>query len=252
MTSLAKPSNASVPLDGSWVNVGEGPLRLTLVSPNNAILVAANPTAPDGSFTGDCYVLIPGSNPVDFDDDVLVWAKAKGTPDQTKPISVLLQPLISAPVITSSETRQPGGSPEGTALTYTAGQSIGGAFVIPGALGNSAGLLRSILLKSSSVQTSEFDLYLFSQKPATVFADGAALPTLVPADVPLVLGVFKLTEVDSSLGVSVYQLNDINQMIVAPGGSIYAVLVPKGAATLSAASDISITLGIQQGSSGGL
>jgi hypothetical protein len=249
MTSLSKPTNVSIPLDGSWLNVGEGPLRLTLVSFNNSILVAANAVAPDNTFTGDVFVANPGSNHIDF-DDVTVWVKAKGTPDQTKPISVLLQPLVDAPVSTSPETRQPTATPAAVAKTYSAGQSIGGAFAIPGAIGNAAGLLRSILIKSMTVLTGELDLYLFSQKPSTGFADAAALGTLVPGDLALLLGLFKLSAVDSSLGVSVYQLNDINQMVVAVGGTVYGVLVPKGAVALENPTDITVSLGIQQGSGG--
>lgn len=249
MTSLTKPTNASIPLDGSWVNVGEGPLRLTLVSPNNSILIAANATAPDDTFTGDVYVATPGSNSIDF-ADVQVWVKAKGTPDQTKTISVLLQPLVDAPVLVSAENRQPSASPDAVAKSYTAGQSIGGAFAISGAIGNGGGLLRSILVKSATVLTGELDLYLFSQKPSTGFADAAALGTLVPGDIGLLLGKFALTEVDSSLGVSVYQLNDINQMLVAAGGTVYCVLVAKGAVALDNATDITVSLGIQQGSGG--
>ena len=250
MTSLSKPTNASIPLDGSWVNVGEGPLRLTLASFNNSILVAANATAPDNTFTGDVFVANPGSNPIDFDTDVQVWVKAKGTPDQTKPISVLLQPLIDAPVISAAETRQPSAMLDAVALTYAAGQSIGGVFPIPAAIGNAAGLLRSLLLKAASGANPEYDLYLFSQKPTTAFADGAALPALLPADLPLLLGVFKFTAPDSALSVGLYQLNDVNQMVVGVGGTLYGVLVPKGAVTLTKATDITITLGIAQASGG--
>lgn len=253
MTSLSKPTNVSVPLDGSWVQVGEGPLRLTLVSPNNSILVAANATAPDNTFTGDVYLAKPGSNPIDFDSDVVVWAKARGTPDQTKPILVLLEPLIDAPVIVAAETRQPSAVPVATKLSYTAGQAIGGVFPIPGSLGNAAGLLRSILIKSLTEISGEIDLHLFSQKPvASAFADGSTAGPLEADDASFYLGVFKFPTADTSLGISVWQLNGINQMLAAAGGTLWAVLVPKGAVTLASASDISVTIGIQQGGGGGL
>jgi hypothetical protein len=250
MTSLSKPTNVSVPLDGSWVQVGEGPLRLTLVSPNNSILVAAHATAPDNTFAGDVFVAQPGHNPIDFDTDVVIWAKAKGTPDQSKPIIVLLQPLVDAPLVISAENRQPGAVVPATAKSYTAGQAIGGAFPIPGALGNGGGLLRSILIKSVTEFSGELDLHLFSYNPvASAFADGSTAGPLEPADVPYYLGVFKLPTADTSLGISVWQLNDINQMLVAAAGVVYGVLVPKGAVALNASTDISVTLGIQQGGS---
>lgn len=250
MTSLLKPTNVSVPLDGSWVQVGEGPLRLTLVSPNNSILVAANATAPDNTFTGDVFVAQPGSNPIDFDFDVVIWVKARGTPDQTKAINVLLEPLVDAPLVISAENRQPGLVLTATAKNYSAGQAIGGAFAIAGALGNGGGLLRSILIKSVTEFSGELDLHLFSYNPAaSAFADGSTAGPLEVADVPYYLGMFKLPTADTSLGISVWQLNDINQMLVAAAGVVYGVLVPKGAVALNAATDISVTLGIQQGGS---
>lgn len=250
MTSLSKPTNVNIPLDGSWVQVGEGPLRLTLVSPNNSILAAGNATAPDNTFMGDVFIANPGSNPIDFDTDVAVWVKAKGTPDQSKPISVLLEPLIDAPLILSPENRQPGAVVPAIAKNYTAGQAIGGVFPIPGALGNGGGLLRSILIKSITEFTGELDLHLFSQEPvASAFADAATAGPLEAADVPFYLGMFKLATPDTSLSISAWQLNDINQMLVAGAGVIYGVLVPKGAVALAASTDITVTLGIQQGGS---
>jgi len=240
--------NVTIPLDGSWVNVGEGPLRITLASPNNSILVAGNAVAPPAEFEGDVYVMNPGGNYIDF-DDVQVWVKARGTPDQTKPILVVLQPLVDQPAYIGAENRQPTAIPQATAKTYTAGQAIGGVFQIPGSLGNGAGLLRSILVKSVTEITGDLDLHLFSQKPAaSAFADASTAGPLDPADVPFYLGTFHLTEVDTALGVSVWQLNGINQMLVAAvGGVLYGVLVAKGAVVLDNATDISVSLGFQQG-----
>lgn len=252
MTSITKAINVQIPLDGTWVNVGEGPLRLSIASPINSVVVATGEIAPGDDYTGDAFILKPGSNPIDF-EDVNVWVKARGTPEMNQPIWVTALPLVEAPVVIDSGNRLPGASPTATKLTYSAGQSIGGAFPIVGALGNAAGLLRSISVKSVTELTGEIDLHLFSQNPvASGFADGETAGPLEAADVPFYLGVFALTEVSSSLGVSIWQSNGIDQMVVAGTGVLFGVLVPKGSVTLDAATDITVSLGIQQFGGGGL
>lgn len=247
MTTPTQPTLVPVPF-GSWVNLGTGPLRLAVAGVAVSLSIAQNATAPDNTFTGDVFAVGPDTGVVEFDATMDVWAKIRGTDTPLAPVSVLVTPVpVVTPTEPGAENELPTGVPALKPLYgYVDGRVMGGIFEIANALGNSAGLLRSISIKSASAQASTLSLILFSEKPAnTIFLDGTAVSNLNFKDVPLLLGVYKFGAPSNNMGTSLYQLNDINQMVVAGAGSIYGLLVADGSFNFPGASDLSVALGIE-------
>ena len=247
MTTPTQPTLVPVPF-GSWVNLGTGPLQLAVVGVAVSLSIAQNATAPDNTFTGDVFAVGPNTGVVEFDGTTDVWAKIRGTDTPLAPVSVLVTPVpVVTPTEPGAENELPTGSPVLTPrYGYVDERLLGGVFEIPNALGNAAGLLRSISIKSASAQSSALTLILFSQKPAnTVFIDATTGSNLDIRDLPLLLGVYKFGLPSNNMATSLYQLNDINQMVVAGAGSLYGLLVANGSFNFPGASDMSVSLGIE-------
>ncbi|WP_027162335.1 hypothetical protein [Mesorhizobium sp. WSM1293] len=137
--------------------------------------------------------------------------------------------------------------PPVTAGAYTAGFVIGGIIAFPGVLpATFNGILESLTLKfKGTVQTTEFDVAIFSGSPAGTFADHGA-PAIAAADSAILLGVFPMTANQSPLGThTVYNLDGIAKQIVATSTSLYAVVITKNVPVNPASfSDMSLRIGV--------
>jgi hypothetical protein len=137
--------------------------------------------------------------------------------------------------------------PAVTAGAYTAGFVVGGIMTFANILPASfIADLQSIALKfKGTLQTTEFDVAIFSASPAGTFADHGA-PAIVAADTALLLGVFPLTANLSPLGThTVYSLDGLSKMIVGSSTSLFAVVISKIVPVAPAStSDMSLRLGV--------
>lgn len=159
-------------------------------------------------------------------------------------LNVKLQP--NASVVATGSGASVEVVPAVTAGAYTAGYVIGGVMQFAGLLPPSFnGVLESLTLKfKGSVQTTEFDVALFSAAPAGTFNDNAA-PVIAASDSAILLGVFQLTSAFSGLGThTVYSLDGIAKQIVGLSWSLFAVVISKSVPVNPASvSDMSLRLG---------
>jgi hypothetical protein len=123
------------------------------------------------------------------------------------------------------------------ASAYVANNVVGGLLTFNNF--PSAGSIRSAHLKMASVQTAEFDLYLFNALPnLTTWTDKTA-PAINAGDVTKLVGILKFTANASGLGThTIYNLDSIGRTTVPGVNTIYGVLVTKGTPTFTATSDI--------------
>jgi cellobiose-specific phosphotransferase system component IIC len=135
--------------------------------------------------------------------------------------------------------------PKVTASAYTAGNVIGGIVAFPAALPATLnGILNTITVQFGSVQTAEIDVAVFIGQPSGTYADKGA-PSIVAADIPLLVGIFALTANKSSLGThTVYNLNGIGQQVNGLSMSLFAVPIAVAALTPASISDLQVTLGV--------
>lgn len=218
----------------AWTKVGDGH---TDVSFEGYELVFADSI--DGIEITESFIVQPtgagASATLRFDNGV--WAKMRMSTDKTVT-------LLAKPSTTAAPYEQPSPDVRVTpGVQYAAGQSVGGILAMTGVMGTwPAATLISAVLRSKSVQTAAFKLYLFAKRPKTAFTDRGAI-ALDPVDAPLLLGVVSLANPDSALGVSLYQTLDINLGLIA-SNTVYALLVPQGALTFQNADDLSLELGV--------
>ncbi|WP_457152652.1 hypothetical protein [Mesorhizobium sp. P5_C1] len=137
--------------------------------------------------------------------------------------------------------------PPVTVGAYTAGFVIGGVIAFANVLpATFTGILESLTLKfKGTLQTTEFDVAIFSAAPAGAFADHAA-PVIAAADSALLLGVYPMTASLSPLGThTVYTLDGIAKQIVGSSTSLFAVVTTKTipVAPLSV-SEMSLRMGV--------
>jgi hypothetical protein len=137
----------------------------------------------------------------------------------------------------------------GSTSAYSAGDVVGGVLTFSNALnGLGQAVIQSLTLRSKSVQTAGFKLYVFSANPSnTTWTDNAA-PSLNAADLPSLLGVYSLTTADSGLGtMTIYNLDGIGKTVEVndlsvntPARDLYGVIVTTGTPTLTTATDLTV------------
>lgn len=137
--------------------------------------------------------------------------------------------------------------PTVTAGAYLAGKQIGGIMTFANILPASFnGILESLVLKfKGTVQTTEFDVAIFSASPAGTFSDNTA-PAIATADTALLLGIFPMTANQSTLGThTIYTLNGIAEQIIGSSTSLFAVVTTKSAPVNPASTtDMSLRIGV--------
>ncbi len=135
-----------------------------------------------------------------------------------------------------------------TAGAYTAGKEMGQILTFANILpANFIGTLASISLKfKGTVQTTEFDVAIFSASPAGTFSDNAT-PVIAAADTALLIDVFPMVANFSNLGThTIYSLNGIGKKIVGSSTSLFAVVTTKGVPTNPAStSEMSLRIGME-------
>ena len=139
-------------------------------------------------------------------------------------------------------------TPTVTAAAYTAGNVVGGLLTFTNVFGQSLrGTLTDILVKSKSVQTTTYKLYLFSQQPsASTWTDKAA-PAINAADLPYLLGVYTSGAADSGLGTETSnQLNNIASNIRSNSQNLYGILVCAATPTYASTSDVTVSVRVLQ------
>jgi hypothetical protein len=155
-------------------------------------------------------------------------------------------------ILVTGRTGQPTATPTVTsASAYTAGNLVGGLMTFTNcfASGLTSGVLQSVVIKSKSVQTTTFKLYIFSQQPTnTVWTDKTA-PNINALDLPFLIDIFLFAAPDSGLGtMTIYTQDGLGKSIAntANGQNLWGLLVTTGTPTFSSTSDVSVTLGILQ------
>lgn len=139
-------------------------------------------------------------------------------------------------------------TPTVTAGAYTAGNVVGGLLHFTNVFGPSfSGTLTDILVKSKSVQTTTYKLYLFSQQPsASTWTDKAA-PAINAADLPYLLGVWTSGAADSGLGTeTTNQLDNVASAIHSTAQDLYGVLVCVATPTYASTSDVTVSVRVRQ------
>lgn len=134
--------------------------------------------------------------------------------------------------------------------TYSAGNEVGGLMTFTG-IGrdpNSSGVVQDVTILSKTVQTGEFDLYIFNSNPtASTWADKTA-PGITGADKLALIGVVKMTKNYSGLGTHTMYKPDETTFAPIPfsGANLYGVLITPGvpSAQFGTTSDLSVILGV--------
>ena len=241
-------TNVVVPF-GSWVQLGTGPLLVELLTLANPVTVVVSEDAPAVDYTGNQFNLVFGGARATcrVTSDLAVWAKVTTVTDDgsINMVGVALPGLVTAPVPTP-----PTAVPNiGTVTAFAPGAAIGGLLTLSGVASGTSAFLRSIVLTFPSVQTSDMKLYLFTQAPPNSTITNGDVLALDPRDANTLLGSFTLTDPDSSLGVTVYNLRGIEQVLSGFASQVYGVLVPVADVTLTAPEDattpiLTLSLGI--------
>jgi hypothetical protein len=141
-----------------------------------------------------------------------------------------------------------------TALTvtassaYTTGNVVGGKITFSSALLTAgSGVLESISLRSKSVQTATFTLFLFDSNPTNTTWTDKTAPSINVNDIPFLVGAFQLSSFSSGLGThTIYMLNGISQTLAAGATTLYGILIVTGTPTFTATTDLTLALGILQ------
>lgn len=139
-------------------------------------------------------------------------------------------------------------------IPYTAGNQVGGLMTFSSAVNSItySGVIDSIVIKSKSVQTSGFNLYLFKTNPTSSTWTDKITPAINASDIPYLIGVYSFDATDDSgLGtITLYQSSSTfgngnsPKAIVLTSSNLYGVLVATGTPTFNSTSDISVTVNI--------
>lgn len=132
-------------------------------------------------------------------------------------------------------------------VSYSAGWVIGGiitfANILPASL---TATLETIILKfKASVQTTEFDVGIFTSSPVGSFSDHGS-PSIDTTDTARLLGIYRLIAVQSCFGThSIYTLSGIDTELSGATQSLFAVVITKSIPTNPATtSDMSLRIGV--------
>ncbi len=139
-------------------------------------------------------------------------------------------------------------TPAVSAAAYSAGNVVGGKLTFQNVFGPSfSGELTDILVKSKSVQTTGYVLYLFSQDPTNSTWTNKAAPAINAADLPYLLGAYTLGASDSGLGTeTTNQLTAIKSQIFSTSQNLYGILTCVATPTYASTSDITVSVRVRQ------
>lgn len=204
--------------------------------------------SPDGStWTTLNTITTAGSYPVAYGAYILVRARISvmGSGFFTVVMGATLAPTGVTVLGQVSDTAL---TPAVTAGAYVAGNVVGGLLHFSNVFGPAfSGTLTDILVRSKSIQTTGYNLFLFSQNPThSTWTDHAA-PSLNVADLPYLLGQWSLTTANSGLGTeTTNQLDAINSAIESVNQDLYGILTCVATPTFASTSDITVSVRVRQ------
>lgn len=153
--------------------------------------------------------------------------------------------LVRAGGITAMSTL----SPTVTAVTYTAGQGVGGLLTFANAmrLNVNSGIVQSVQAAIAASVTGSFDLFLFNANPSASTVGNAATFAVAAADAPKLLGVVHLTDV-TAMGAAFTLFQALGQAIpcATAARDLFAVLVARSSITMPSTSALTVNLNIMQ------
>lgn len=188
-----------------------------------------------------------GSYPVTYGAYLLVRARISVKGAGSFAVT-LTQTLAAVGVTVLQPVSNVAVAPTVTAGAYSAGDIVGGKLTFSNVFGPSfTGTLTDILVKSKSVQTTGYVLYLFSQNPSNTTWTDNGVPAINAADLPYLLGAFTLGAADSGLGTeTTNQLNSIDTEIFSTTQNLYGVLTCVATPTYTSTSDITVSVRVRQ------
>src|SRR6266704_434002 len=255
-------SAASLPLPAGAATSAKQPALGTVGSPSVDVLTiqgsssatpipmsAASLPLPAGAATSAKQPAL-GTVGTPSADVLTIQGSSSATPI---PVSIATAPAL---VASTANIGNVGGKTAkiATALTvtassaYTTGNVVGGKITFSSALLTAgSGVLESISLRSKSVQTATFTLFLFDSNPTNTTWTDKTAPSINVADIPFLVGAYQLSSYSSGLGThTIYTLNGISQALAAGATTLYGILVVAGTPTFTATTDLTVVLGILQ------
>lgn len=170
-----------------------------------------------------------------------------------KKILALIFLLPSLALAQNGNARLVSVTPTIEAAAYATGDVIGGKLTFTNALQQTvaSGYAVSAMISDKAAQAVDLDLVLFRQDPSsTTFTENAALD-INDADLSKVLGVINFASASrfAFADNSVHYVGSLALPIegrssTGMSGTIYGVLVSRGAPTFASTSDLTITIGV--------
>lgn len=138
------------------------------------------------------------------------------------------------------------------AAAYASGDVVGGLLEIrvSGPMQGVGALLAAVILTDLAKQSIAIDLILFGENPSgSTFTENGAI-TIADADLPKYIGTVHVTDytafADNSAATATPNTPGSNlpiSVVLPPSGSLYGVLVVRGAPTYASTSDLKLRLG---------
>jgi hypothetical protein len=160
----------------------------------------------------------------------------------------LTQTLAATGVVVLGQVADVAVTPTVALTAYSAGNVVGGKLTFSNVFGPSfSGTLTDILVKSKSVQTTGYTLFLFSQNPTNSTWTDKAAPAINALDLPYLLGAFALGSSNSGLGTETTNQTDaINAAISSVNQNLYGILACVATPTYLSASDVTVSVRVRQ------
>lgn len=207
----------------------------------------------EGSIDAQSYstlqtVTAAGTYPIAFGANQIVRARisVQGNASFTVTMDEVLAPAGFTVLGQVSDTAV---TPTITASSaYTAGDIVGGKLTFSNVFGPAfSGTLTDILVKSKSVQTTGYTLFLFSQNPTATTWTNKTQPAINAADLPFLLGAFALGAANSGLGTETTNQTDaINAIIRSVDQNLYGILTCVATPTYGSTSDLTISIRVRK------
>ena len=134
---------------------------------------------------------------------------------------------------------------ETASSAYVAGNEVGSLMTFSSAVGTAgSGVIESLHVVATSVQTTGLKLYLFTANPSSTTWTDKTTPAIAAADVPKLIGVYALSFPDNGLGtMTVWNLDGMQKAFAgASGGFLYGVLVCTATPTFTTTTDLTVTI----------
>lgn len=132
-----------------------------------------------------------------------------------------------------------------TAGAYTTGKLVGGLITIPGAIkeGKTGTLLQSVTIADQAMQTSYYNLFIFTSLPGGTYTD-TATADISDADLLLAICPVSVSSITSASDNGLSNSYNIGCPIqVTSGTTIYGLLAAQSSQTYAAITDVQLRFG---------